>query len=169
MDCELTNLYHGAPQAKLDDQIGNELSTRVVPVLPTQEELLITPNFILDARGPQISPTEVEKQACYYSTLGARAILTLRSYRQDRPVYDNKVYTITATYCHGLLELYPTHPAECDDANADGVQYVMTRLGTWSMHATLEIFRQGIAAYRNARDWAEGPLAKDSRVRQRTD
>jgi hypothetical protein len=68
-------------------------------------------------------------------------------------VLDNNAYTISATYCRGLLELYATHIAS-PGWNLGVPEYVTTRLGEWTIHANMESFQQGLSAYRNAREWA---------------
>ncbi|KAL3485409.1 hypothetical protein BJX62DRAFT_229541 [Aspergillus germanicus] len=79
--------------------------------------------------------------------------LIVPSQTDGLPVLDNNAYTISATYCRGLLELYATHIAS-PGRNLGVPEYVMTRLGEWAIHAIMESFQQGLSAYRNAREWA---------------
>ncbi|KAL2853030.1 hypothetical protein BJX68DRAFT_265268 [Aspergillus pseudodeflectus] len=144
------DIYHGARAAKLDSAILNKLNDLIVP---SQTDGLVAPNFFLKVKGAQVSAVEAERQACYYGALGARAIHALHSHKQEKPVFDNNAYTISATYCRGLLELYATHIAS-SGRNLGVPEYVMTRLGEWTIHANMESFQQGLTAYRNARDWA---------------
>ncbi|CEL06142.1 hypothetical protein ASPCAL07250 [Aspergillus calidoustus] len=144
------DIYHGARAAKLDSAILNKLNDLIVP---SQTDGLVAPNFFLKVKGAQVSAVEAERQACYYGALGARAIHALHSHKQEKPVFDNNAYTISATYCRGLLELYATHIAS-SGRNLGVPEYVMTRLGEWTIHANMKSFQQGLTAYRNARDWA---------------
>ncbi|KAJ0421959.1 hypothetical protein BJY00DRAFT_311670 [Aspergillus carlsbadensis] len=144
------DIYHGARAAKLDPAILNKLDDLIVPA---QTDGLVAPNFFLKVKGAQVSAVEAERQACYYGALGARAIHALHSHKQEKPVFDNNAYTITATYCRGILELYATHIAS-QSRNPSVPEYVMTRLGEWAIHANMESFQQGLSAYRNARNWA---------------
>ncbi|OJD28049.1 hypothetical protein ACJ73_00555 [Blastomyces percursus] len=144
--------FFGARPEQLKPEIRNELNNFIVP--STQDSLPITPNFFLEAKGPDGSPAVATRQACYDGALGARGIHRLRSYKQDEPVFDNKAYTITLTYLAGTLKLYTTHPTA--PRESDGrPEYIMTQLKGWSMTSDSETFRKGATAYRNARDWAK--------------
>ncbi|EGD93151.1 hypothetical protein TESG_00705 [Trichophyton tonsurans CBS 112818] len=144
--------FFGARPEQLKPEIRNELNNFIVPL--TQDSLPITPNFFLEAKGPDGSPAVATRQACYNGTLGARGIHRLRSYKQDKPVFDNKAYTITSTYLAGTLKLYTTHPTA--PRESDGrPEYIMTQLKGWSITSDSKTFRKGATAYRNARDWAK--------------
>ncbi|QSS48831.1 hypothetical protein I7I53_08962 [Histoplasma capsulatum var. duboisii H88] len=111
-------------------------------------------NFFLEAKGPDGSLSVATRQACYDGALGARGMHSLQTYRQDGPIYDNNMYTLTSTYHGGTLNLYTTHIKKSDDSDGRP-EYIMTQLKGWSMTSDLETFRQGASAYRNARDWAK--------------
>ncbi|KAI0436094.1 hypothetical protein F4803DRAFT_567138 [Xylaria telfairii] len=122
--------YYGARPEQLDQRVRAELSRHIVP--STQHDLPIVPNFFVAVKGPDGSLAVAERQACYDGALGAR-------------VPDNKAYTITCTYHGGQLKMYTSHlvPAACPG-------------GPYDLTGNASMFRQGAAAYRNARDWAKG-------------
>ena len=144
--------FYGARPEQLDRRIRNELNGRIIP--STQDDLPMVPNFFLAAKGPDGNAAVARKQACYDGALGARGMQSLQSYGQPEPVYDNNAYTITSIYNDGQLKLYTSHPSQ--PANPGGrPEYYMNQLKGYAMTSDSETFRQGAAAYRNARDWAK--------------
>jgi hypothetical protein len=84
----------------------------------------------------------------------------LQSYGQGGSIYDNNAYTIAATYTGGHLRLYTTHVVDPKIRigrldRIDRPKYITTQLGGWSLTGSLASLRKGVAAYRNARDWAK--------------
>lgn len=146
------DLYYGARPEQLDRRIRDELSGHIIP--STQDDLPIAPNFFLAVKGPDGTPAVARRQACYDGALGARGMHILQSYGEDKPVHDNKAYTITSIYNDGTLKMYTSHPTQSTCLNGSP-EYCMTQLNTWGMTGNLDTFRQGAAAYRNARDWAK--------------
>ncbi|QVM08520.1 hypothetical protein D8B26_003209 [Coccidioides posadasii str. Silveira] len=144
--------FYGARPEQLDRQIRKDLSNQIIP--STQDDLATAPNFFLEAKGPDGSLAVATRQACYYGALGARGMHSLQMYRQDKLIYDNNAYTITSTYHGGQLKLYATHLAEPRGPGCRP-EYIMTQLGSFSLTDTYDTFRQGLAAYRNARDWTK--------------
>jgi len=144
--------FYGARPEQLNRRIRNQLSGRIVP--STQEDLPMAPNFFLAAKGPDGTAVVARRQACYDGALGARGIQSLQSYGQPEPVYDNNAYTVTSIYNDGTLKLYTSHPTQ-PTGSENRPEYYMTQLNTWGMTGNPETFRQGAAAYRNARDWAK--------------
>ncbi|KAM5429576.1 hypothetical protein McanMca71_006801 [Microsporum canis] len=149
--------YYAARMEQLDRQIRDELSEYIIP--SEEDSLLMAPNFFLEAKWPDRSLGAATRQVCYYGALGARAMHKLQCYKQnEQPLYDNRAYTITATYHGGQLKLYATHPAppRTRGWQSDGCpEYITTQLNAWSMSGNADSFRQGATAYRNARDWAK--------------
>ncbi|PHH87159.1 hypothetical protein CDD83_9249 [Cordyceps sp. RAO-2017] len=80
--------------------------------------------------------------------------LFLENYKADEPVYDEKAYSFSMTYCNGLLTLY-AHHITSPPAVGSQPEYHMTGLGTWQMAFDAMTFRRGLAAFRNARDLAK--------------
>ena len=144
--------FYGARPEQLDRRIWNELSSRIIP--STQDDLPMVPNFFLAAKGPDGNAAVARKQACYDGALGARGMQSLQSYGKTEPVYDNNAYTITSIYNDGTLKIYTSHPSQ--PASSGGrPEYYMNQLNGYAMTANSNTFRQGAAAYRNARDWAK--------------
>lgn len=143
--------FFGARPEELEREVRIELGKYIIPT--TQDDLPILPNFFLEAKGPDGSLAVLMRQACYNGAVGARGMHSLQSYQQEKSFYDNNAYTITSTYHGGQLKLYTTHPVNCH--HLERPEYIMTQLGAWSMTGNYELFRQGMFAYRNARDWAK--------------
>ena len=144
--------FYGAHPYQLNQQICQQLSDLIIP--STRNHRPIAPNFFLEVKCPDGSGTVAARQACYYGALGARAMHALQSYQQERPIYDNNAYTITSTYASRTLTLYTTYLTEPKGPDCRP-EYIMTQLRSWAMTDSLETFRQGASAYRNARDWAK--------------
>ncbi|EFE33524.1 uncharacterized protein ARB_07469 [Trichophyton benhamiae CBS 112371] len=144
--------FFGARPEQLNHKIRDELSEFVIP--STQSSLPIAPNFFLETKGPDGSLAVATRQACYHGALGARGMHKLQSYKQDELSRDNNAYTITSIYHGGQLKLYTTHPTA--PRESDGrPEYIMTSLRSFAMADSLDTFRGGATAYRNARDWAK--------------
>ena len=144
------DLYYGARPQQLDARIRTELSGHIIP--STQHDLPIAPNFFLAAKGPNGTMAVADSQACYDGALGARGMHSLQSYGQDDTVYDNNAYTISSVYYGGMLKMHTSHPGIGPDGQTE---YYTTQLKAWALRSDPESFRNGVAAYRNARDWAK--------------
>ncbi|KAH7131138.1 hypothetical protein EDB81DRAFT_131137 [Dactylonectria macrodidyma] len=143
--------YHGSQPEQLHPIIQEELGDYIFPT--TQSDLPIVPNFFLHLKCPDGSIEVAQNQALYDGTLGARGIHNLRSYGlSNETMYDNKAYTITATYSDGLLKLYAIHPIY--SSISDRTEFIMTQLRAISLFDDLDSLRKGVAVYRNALDWA---------------
>ncbi|KAK3680722.1 hypothetical protein B0T22DRAFT_530482 [Podospora appendiculata] len=123
------DLYHGARPEQLDRKVRAELEGRIIP--STQQDLPIAPNFFLAVKGPNRSLAVAQRQACYDGALGARGMQDLL-YGEPEPVHDNNAYTMTFR-----------------------PKYVMTQVGAYALTGSYDGYRQGVAAYRNGRDWAK--------------
>ncbi|KAG5289101.1 hypothetical protein I7I48_08341 [Histoplasma ohiense] len=146
-------IIEGATSSTVFDRsVRNQLNDHIIP--STDDSLPMAPNFFLEAKGPDDSAAIARIQACYDGALGARDIQSIQSYGQDIPVYDNKAYTIMATYHDGTLKLYTSHPTQ-PTCLGNHPKYIMTQIKGWSLTSDPESFRQGVTAYRNARDWAK--------------
>ena len=146
------DIYYGARPEQLSRKVRDELGGQIIP--STQHDLPIAPNFFLAAKGPDGSLAVAGRQACYDGALGARGMHSLLSYGQDGPAYDNNANTITSTYHGGTLKMYTNHLTQ---PNSPGgrPEYHMTQLGAYALTGNTNSFRQGAAAYRNARDWTK--------------
>ncbi|KAH7149073.1 hypothetical protein B0J13DRAFT_674301 [Dactylonectria estremocensis] len=141
--------YHGARPEQLHRTIRQNLDNSIIP--STHKNLPIAPNFFLEAKGPGGTLAVAILQACYNGALGARGIHNLRSYGSCAPTtYDNRAYTITATYVAETLTIYATHPIRVGERT----ELIMTRLCAFALTGGLRTFREAATAYRNAIDWA---------------
>lgn len=147
-----SDLYYGARPEQLNRKIRDELSSQIIP--STQVDLPIVPNFFLAAKGPDGFISVAGRQACYDGALGARGIHSLQSYGQDEPTYDNNAYTILSIYHGGTLKIYTSHLAQ-PNGPGSRPEYYMNQLDTFAMTGNANSFRQGLTAFRNARDWAK--------------
>ncbi|KAG5994855.1 hypothetical protein E4U43_003165 [Claviceps pusilla] len=146
------DLYYGARPEQLSSQVRQEQSGKIVPSF--RPELPILANFFLEVKGPDGIPSVAPRQACYNGALGARGMQSLQSYGQPELKYDNKAYTISATYQLGQLTMYTSHPIPpCTPGERPG--FAMTQVDTWALTGNADAFRQGASAFRNARDWAK--------------
>ncbi|PVH91139.1 hypothetical protein DM02DRAFT_620670, partial [Periconia macrospinosa] len=155
------DVYYGARPEQLSRKVRDELSGDVIP--STQHDLPMVPNFFLAAKGPDGSLAVAGRQACYDGALGARGIHILRSYRQEEPTYDNNAHAITSIYHGGTLKMYTSHAAPPPSAGGRP-EYHMTQLNTWGLTGNPAACRDGLRAYRNARDWCEEQ--RDEAIRQ---
>jgi hypothetical protein len=146
------DLYYGARPEQLDPKVRRELNKYIIP--STQHDLPITPNFFLEVKGPEGLPAVAKRQLTYNIALGAKGYDKLRSYGVSDPVFDNKACTIGCTYYDGVLKMYTSHPIE---PSIHGKQpgFVMKQLDVFTLTKDLDTFQQGVAAYRNGRDWAK--------------
>ncbi|KAM5489075.1 hypothetical protein MaudMau93_003800 [Microsporum audouinii] len=145
--------FFGSLPKYLEPEIRDELSEYIIP--STQANLPMLPNFFLEAKGPDTSLAVAIRQACYHGSLGARGIYKLQTYRQKEPTYDNNAYTIISIYYGGALKLCTIHPTAPWPNSKGRPEYIMTSLRSFAMADSLDSFRQGATAYRNARDWAK--------------
>jgi hypothetical protein len=146
------NLYWGAQPRQIDRRVRQDLSTHIVPSKNASPPA--APNFFLELKSPSGLSTVQTRKACYDGALGARAMQALRNYGQAEPEYDNKAYTITCTYQEGVLRMYAHHLSE-PSVPGGLLQYHMTPLPTFMITSDAMAFRNGISAFRNARDLAE--------------
>lgn len=146
------DIYYGAHPEQLSRKVRDELEGKIIP--STQQDLPMAPNFFLEVKGPDGSLAVAGRQACYDGALGARSIHSLRSYGQDKPVYDNNASTITSIYHGGTLKMYASHVAQ-PTSPGGRPKYHMSQLGAFAMTGNRDTCRDGLMAYRNAKEWAE--------------
>lgn len=145
------DFYDGARPAELSIHIREELGGYIVPASNTAAPCL--PNFFAEVIGSSGALDTGYRKALYDGALGARGVHQLRSYIGSKALLDNNAYTITSTYSGGLLSIYCVHPALSDDSQR--IDYRMTHVTGWALTGDPDQFRQGVAALRNARDWAK--------------
>ena len=147
------DLFYGARPEQLDQRVRDELKGHIIP--STKNDVPIAPNFFLAIKGPEGSLQVARLQACYYGAFGARGMHSLQAYGKDESIFDNNAaYTITSTYLAGFLQIYTVHPIQ-PAVPGGRTEYCMNLLRSFAINDSAETFRQGVTAYRNARDWAE--------------
>ena len=151
------DFYDGVHPEQLNKKIRERLSEYIEP--STKKNAPLLPNFFTEGKGPDGSASVGELQAMYDGALGARGFHELRSYIGQEALFDNNAYTITSTYHggSGALKLYATHPTRSIDPKRD-YEFYLTQLRGWDMTDSVDTFRQGARALRNARE-----LAKEKR------
>ncbi|KAI9668718.1 MAG: hypothetical protein M1829_005258 [Trizodia sp. TS-e1964] len=111
------DIYYGSIRTDLDRQVSEKFSKMIIPT--SQLDLPIAPNFFVAAKGPDGIPAVADRQATYDGTLGARGMLSLKTYGQTRPNFDNNASTISCLYQFGILKMFtvlptqPVNPGTC--------------------------------------------------------
>ncbi|KAK5069423.1 hypothetical protein LTR51_008673 [Lithohypha guttulata] len=146
------DLYDGVAASKIDKRVRDQLGGLIVPSTNTTNP--IAPNFFFEAKSEKGRADVAKKQACHDGAIGARAMHSLQNYGTDEVVYDGKAYSFTTTYLDGQLKMYTTHPT-APKTTGEQAEYHMTQMRSFAMTDTPDRFREGAAAYRNARDFAD--------------
>ena len=145
--------YEGARPEQIGRRIRKELSGQMIPSF--QDDLPALPNFFAEVKGQTGSLQVATRQLYYDMALGARGIGALQAYNSpgSDAILHNRAYTIGCTYKDGQLIMYATHTIpSLKPGERPG--YVMTQLNAWAMTGNLGTFQEGIAAFRNGREWA---------------
>ncbi|KID94250.1 hypothetical protein MAJ_09784, partial [Metarhizium majus ARSEF 297] len=146
------DLYYDSRPEELDIRVRREQSCMLVP--SSQSDLPILPNFTLEAKGPDGTLSVATRQSCYNGALGARGMQSLQSYGHSALEYDNKAYTISTIYQGGQLKMFTCHPIP-PRSPGERCGFVTTQIDTWGLTGNANKFREGVTAFRNARDWAK--------------
>ncbi|KID66198.1 uncharacterized protein G6M90_00g068160 [Metarhizium brunneum] len=144
--------FDGAKASDLHSVVRRELNELVIPT--KHANVPIIPNFFLEAKGPSGSVSVAEKLACYDGAHGARALHALQNYKLAEPTYDGNAYTYSSTYHDGTLKLY-AHHVTAPTVAEERPEYHMTQIDGWQMTGSIDTFRRGATAFRNARDSAK--------------
>lgn len=146
------NLVAGARPEQLDSEIRARLHKHI---LPSGQHSLIAPNFFFEVKsGATNSTVSCQVRSCYEGAFGTRAIHAIQSFgHQEKNVYDHQAYTITVMFFNSVLRFYAHHPV----MSADGTrrEYITNLIRGYYIEGSLEMFQEGVAAYRNAREWAK--------------
>lgn len=148
------DFYDGVHYSLLEKKVYTELRPFVRPLVAKTTP--VVPNFFGVFRGRKPAASEVELIARYSGAIGARGIHKLRSFGVEdlATVYDNKAYTISATYYEGLLTLY-AHRLIAPSVPGGRDRYRMTRIRRFDLEDNPGAFRKGVEALQNAREWAK--------------
>ncbi|GJN81996.1 hypothetical protein VFPFJ_02892 [Purpureocillium lilacinum] len=142
--------YHGVLQNTFRPRVLAKLRQQIVPSLDRWDPVL--PTVFLEAKSPNACEKASVCQMLYTMALGARAYRSLQDAAGGRgPVrIDHGAYTFGAVYRCGWLQLFACYVRE---RNKKG-WCVPVLLGEWDIRANSQSFCDGMAAYRNVRDWA---------------
>lgn len=88
--------YEGSRALDLHKSIRYNLSNVIIPNVQTGTPIL--PNFFMELKGPDGSATVVRNQCLHAATLGAKGVNRLQAYTKGDDYYDNKSYTLSATF-----------------------------------------------------------------------
>jgi hypothetical protein len=147
------DFYDGARPEQIVPQIRQALGKSIIP--STQQHAPALPNFFAEAKGPDGSAAVAKRQAGYNGAIGARGMNAIQKFGPDcGTAQENNAYTITSTYHDGQLKIYTSHSTTFTDP-LKRTEYYMTQIRTFAMTDIHGTFRQGAAAFRNARDWAK--------------
>lgn len=123
-------------------------------IIPTNNvDAPVLPNFYMELKRPDGHSRVAWRQAVHVGAVGARAMHALMNYGKEEPVYDGNMYTYSSTYHDGRLNLYAHHVAP-PTAPSDRPKYYMTAVKSFVLESDMDSFRQGVTAFRNARDRA---------------
>jgi hypothetical protein len=146
------DFYDGVQPALIKTQIREELGPYIIPSPRTH--LAVLPTFFFEAKKPSGDAVVAARQAWYDGTIGARAVHQLQAFGTgSKPTYDGNTYSLATTYVDGLLKIFTVHPLPSSEPDV-GPEYHFTQIGGWYIAGSATQFRQGVGAFRNARDWA---------------
>lgn len=123
-------------------------------IIPTNDvDTPVLPNFFMEIKSPTANARVAQRQAMHVGAIGARAMQAVMNYGKEEPSYDGNAYTFSSTYCDGRLKLFAHHVAP-PTAPGGRPKYYMTLVDSWSLDDSIDSFRKGVTAFRNARDRA---------------
>ncbi len=142
--------HYSSLEKKMYAELGHFIRPLVAKTTP-----VVVPNFFGVFRSEDTKASEVEVLARYSGAIGARGIHRLRSFgvEDQETVYDNKAYTISATYSNGVLTFY-AHRLIAPSVRGGRDRYRMTLIVATLLASSPGDFRKGVEAFRNAREWA---------------
>ncbi|KAI5918125.1 hypothetical protein F4810DRAFT_715755 [Camillea tinctor] len=148
------DIWDGICATAVHTAVENALGKFITPKTSPQHAL-VAPNFFIEVNGPDGALRVAERQALNDGAYGARAMHSLQNFMSAKPSFDNKAYTFSATYIHGVLSLYAHHMTCPGPDPPDGLpEYWMTLLDAYSMKSHRRAFVSGATAFRNIRELA---------------
>lgn len=153
--------YDGCLPKELNRSVREQLGEYIVPTSNVMVPYL--PTFFTECAGPAGAVRVGERHILYTGALGARAVHHLRAFITDpTTALDNNAYVLTALYHSptGMLWIYAIRaiasPSPSESfAHPKKLEYRMTLISRFNLTLSPESFRDGVRAYRNARDWAK--------------
>lgn len=168
---------YGSRPEKLARAICNDPELNTI-ILPTSQQDIVCPNLIVHVKGPAGSQETAHVQAVYDGALAARGMEALWIFGRGSGEDLNGdadgageaaggqphiARTLTCTFAAGVLRIYAVHLRLCTgtlDSPLHNVEYITSPVGAWVMDYSLEDFRRGATAYRNAIEWARAQRDK---------
>lgn len=146
------DLYDGALSSEIAKPVRDKLEHTVVPTKYAKAP--IAPNFFLEAKGPLRAPLELRCQITNDLGAGVQAMDALHNYGRSQPVYDGKAYAMGSTYHagSGSLHIYTGHITKSPEGN---LETHITQTRGFCLTDSSETLRNGVGAFRNARDLAK--------------
>ena len=144
--------FNGSSLGGVSRGVWNNLGGYIVPAPDNSRPQL--PNFFFELNPSNGNPAKLELKIVRDLAYGARGIQKIQCYGQDQPVFDGNAYAIGCTYQYGSLELYTMHPTQPTNLNEEPT-YWTSWIAGFKLTRTADEFREGVAAFRNAQDWAK--------------
>ncbi|KAK2590481.1 hypothetical protein QQS21_011841 [Conoideocrella luteorostrata] len=121
-----------------------------MPVRLPQDKRM-APIVFVEVKDPDGSAAVANRQARYDGAAGSCAMHSLQNYGQDKPQYDGRPYTFSATYQNDSLKLY-AHHLTAPTTDGGQPEYHMTQLTAHAMTNDRETYIQGATAFRKFQD-----------------
>ncbi|KAG8162087.1 hypothetical protein KVR01_007852 [Diaporthe batatas] len=168
------DLAYGAEATNLDPAVRDRLGGSI---LPTGLENTVCPNFTVAARGSRGDDFVMNMQAVHDGAVAARGMQALWCFGEDaKPVEADSSSvarmgvgrSLTCTWKMGTLKMYVTYrrdyacdesqdrPPKASNSPPNFPTYITCLVGIWNMMEREEDLESGVAAYRNAMEWAKG-------------
>ena len=150
--------WDGVPDTDLDESMLDILED---DIQPNPDVPWILPNFFLDVADEE---TDIRARCCHTAAVGARGMQKLQSFIDkgrsneadgEDPLQDHRARTLSVIYYpdeEAAIEIYATHTEE--SRFGDGkLEYDVHLVGRWNLCGSFAEFREGIAAFINARQF----------------
>ncbi|CAF9935091.1 hypothetical protein IMSHALPRED_010100 [Imshaugia aleurites] len=151
--------YEGEDPGQGNRTLRGWLERSIVPSLLTNGPFL--PNFFAEAKGISSTIRVAQLQACQDGALGSRAMHRVENLGREEEIFDNKARTASVIYHgRGSLEFAIHHHSQPRGPGTDS-ETCMTSVNSFSLSGDPDRFREGVASFRNIRDYAHR-LRKES-------
>jgi hypothetical protein len=146
--------FNGSRPHRVHTKVRRKLGEYIIPSNNNRMPLL--PNFFLEVEGLDGDHPVMKNKFRQDIAYCARGMHKMQCYGEGQPAFDGKAYTIGSTYYagEGTLQLYVMHPTKPADLNKEP-GFHTTSIAKFFMTETVEKFREGAAAFRNAQAWAK--------------
>lgn len=150
--------YDGCHPEELDRSIREQLGEYIIPL--SERNVPCLPTYFTVLMGPDDTMPVGYRQILYEGSLGARAVHQLRCFISNAATaLDNNAYVLAALYnsSFGSLWIYAIRPVAASQ-NSDAefpIEYRITLIDSFHLTKSPDDLRDGISAWRNAREWAK--------------